>query len=485
MLQDLLGLWPLLLLVLFTTLSSEWAIKSGLMPYWLGRKLLHFVAVGCCALAPLWVASTLSILYLVFPLWLLLLYLVGKKGLMLDEADGRIAWGIIWFPMAYLSLLYIHAAGEVFGLVFPMAVLAICDPLATVVGKCFARRQYQLTGDPKSLLGSLAFFSVFLLLGWGLGLPWSPGTLLAVAILVSAAEALGSDGLDNLYIPLATAFFYWCSALYGEAFQPLLPLSILVFLAFLSVRFRLLTLGGAVSALMLGMIILSAVGWLLLLPLLFFFGSSVFIGWFLPNRLASDEKANKARDHVQVVANGGLFGLLCMAILAYRFKTGLVLLPGSHPFYLLLWISAAVATADTWSSEIGKYFGGITYDILRWERVPAGLSGGVSWQGSLGGLLGAAAIGGLYLLCSGAESSGNNSLLITAFGFGGMLLDSSLGSAWQRQYYNGKSWQDSPCEPAIKQRGLAWMNNDRVNILANAGAVFLAVLYLFFTRCFL
>lgn len=483
MLQDLLGLWPLLLLLLFTTLVSEWAIKSGWVAYWVGRKVLHCIAVGACALAPLWVATTLSLLYLVFPLWLLLLYVVGKKGLMRDEADGRIAWGIIWFPMAYLLLLYMHAEDEVYyGLAFPMAVLALCDPLATVIGKTFAKRQYQLTGDPKSLLGSLAFLVGFLLLGWGFGLPWSAATLLSVALLVTAAEALGSDGLDNLYIPLATAFFWWCSQLYGQAFQPFLPLLLMASLAFFAIRFRLLTLGGAVAAAMLGMLILSAVGPLLLFPLLFFFGSSVLISKLLPNQLHSDEKANKARDHVQVVANGGLYGLLCLFLVAYSFAADAEgLMPSEHPLLLLLWISAAAATADTWSSELGKYFGGTTYDILRWKQVHPGLSGGVSWLGSLGGLLGAAAIGWLYVLTIGSEASGANFLAITSLGCLGMLLDSILGSGLQRQYYNGRTWQDSPCKPAVKIRGLAWMSNDMVNVLANAGAVFLAVLYLLFT----
>ncbi len=479
MLEDLFPLWPLLLLVLLATLLSEWAIKSGYIVYWLGRKVLHLLAVGACALAPGWVSSPLSLFYLVLPFWLLLLYLVGKKGLMRDEADGRIAWGIVWFPMAYLVLLGLHGPeDQLYGITFPMATLAICDPMATVVGKCFAKRQYQLTGDPKSLVGSLAFLVGFLFLGWAFAWPGPWTSLLAVAIMVSAAEALGSDGLDNLYIPLLTAFLWWCSALHAVLFAPLLPLLVLSALAYLAVRLRLLTLGGAVAATMLGMIILSALGIALLWPLLFFFGSSVLIGKLLPNQHSSDEKANQARDHVQVVANGGLYGLLCVLIAAYSFLQGSDLLAAQHSFFLLLWVSAAAATADTWSSEIGKYFSGATYDILRWKPVEAGLSGGVSWQGTLAGFLGAAAMATLYWLLSAEGFNTQRFFFITAFGFLGMLLDSLLGSGFQRQYFDGYSWRDSPSYLKVGKRGVGWINNDMVNLLANLGIVLVTFLYL-------
>lgn len=480
MLEDLLPLWPLLLLVLLATLLSEWAIKSGYIAYWLGRKVLHFLAVGACALAPWWVRSPLSLFCLVLPFWLLLLYLVGKKGLMRDEADGRIAWGIVWFPMAYLVLLGLHEPAEQrYGIIFPMLVLAICDPLATVVGKCLAKRQYQLTGDPKSLVGSLAFLLGFLLLSWAFSWPGPWTNLLAVAMMVSAAEALGSEGLDNLYIPLLTAFLWWCNELHGLLFAPLLPLLLLSGLAFLAIRLRLLTLGGAVAAAMLGMIILLSLGPRWLWPLLFFFGSSVLISQLLPNRLPSDEKANKARDHLQVMANGGPYGFICLLIVVYSFVKGSGILATPHPFYLLLWVSAAAATADTWSSEIGKYIGGATFDLLRWKPVKAGLSGGVSWQGTLAGWLGAAAVAALYWLVAAEEASGKSFFIISSFGFLGMLLDSLLGSGLQRQYFDGWAWKDSPGSQDVAKRGWAWMSNDMVNLLANLGTLLLAFLYLF------
>ena len=58
----------------------------------------------------------------------------------------------------------------------------------------------------------------------------------------------------------------------------------------------------------------------------------------------------------------------------------------------MMGVSMAAATSDTWSSEIGIYFKGKTFDIFKMRPVPPGVSGGMSRYGTLAGILGSAFI---------------------------------------------------------------------------------------------
>jgi len=144
------------------------------------------------------------------------------------------------------------------------------------------------------------------------------------------------------------------------------------------------------------------------------------------------------------------------------------------PFLLL---TAATATADTWSSELGQYFRRPTWDLIKWRRLPAGLSGGVSWPGTLAGLGGAALIANLgwWLL---PEPSLQQILLITGFGFLGMLIDSVLGSLLQATYRDPATGALSDVRPEGGElaSGFPWMTNDLVNFLAIGLTALVAVL---------
>ena len=229
---------------------------------------------------------------------------------------------------------------------------------------------------------------------------------------------------------------------------------------YLSVTRRSLTAPAALSAIGLGAIVIATHGPSWLLPLFTFFGSSTLISRRLPTEAdAGDRKDKQPRDVVQVLCNGGVYGLVALL--------------GLPPTLLL--VSMAVATSDTWASEIGKYFRQPTYDVLRWQRVPPGLSGGVSWSGTGGGAAGAALIAMLGCLLLPSFST-TGWLTITGFGFLGMLVDSVLGAALQARYDNGPAagLSDTPLPHGHLTHGLPWMTNDLVNLLSIALVTLLA-----------
>ena len=220
-----------------------------------------------------------------------------------------------------------------------------------------------------------------------------------------------------------------------------------------TVRRGSLSVGGAVAASLLGGVVLYTRGGWWLLPLFVFFLSSTLIGKLLPvSSVTSDAKDKQPRDAVQVLCNGVIYGVVAVA--------------GGPP--LLLLSALAVATSDTWASEIGRYFRNPTYDIIGLESVPPGVSGGVSFSGTVGGIAGAAVIASLgFWLGRGFDFA--DFLLVATFGTLGMLVDSLLGSVLQARYQSAEGQlRDTPDGTSHRVSGYPWMTNDLVNFLSIA-----------------
>ncbi|WP_170067627.1 DUF92 domain-containing protein [Neolewinella xylanilytica] len=228
-----------------------------------------------------------------------------------------------------------------------------------------------------------------------------------------------------------------------------------------TVRQRSLSISGAVAAVVLASVVVGSRGYVWLLPLFGFFLSSSLIGRLLPVELESgDPKDKLPRDAVQVLCNGGLFGLLALF--------------GSPPSILLL--SLAIAASDTWASEIGRYFRQPTYDIVRGKRVPSGLSGGVSLAGSLAGIGGATFIAQLGFALPD-DYGWTHCGFVAGLGTVGMLVDSLLGALLQARYRDKSgALTDKRGESNTLVSGLGWMSNDLVNLASIGLTVAVALL---------
>ncbi len=249
--------------------------------------------------------------------------------------------------------------------------------------------------------------------------------------------------------------------------QLLLPLLLVAVLtvpfAWAMVRWRVLTLGGALVAGGIAACVVLGQGWALLVPLFAFLLSGVLLGR-LNKDFGTDAKHGKPRDAVQVFCNGGVYALLA----------------AHDDFHADLWMSISLCTAacDTWASELGMYFRWPTVSVVTWQRVEPGLSGGISLPGTVGGATGAFLLGlvfhgcltigfgedGLFGCTLSILGIAAAALLTTVFAVGGMVLDSVLGALLQVKYNDGDGLRDSGTRHVA---GLRWMTNDAVNVVSN------------------
>jgi uncharacterized protein (TIGR00297 family) len=231
----------------------------------------------------------------------------------------------------------------------------------------------------------------------------------------------------------------------------------------LGYRARALTGTGAVAAAVIGAVIFGFGGLGAAILVIFFFVSSSVLTRFKAQRketIQLDFDKGGQRDAWQVLANGGL---AATCLLLY----GL----GSSPLALVGFIGAiAVATADTWGTEIGVLSRRKPRSILTGRFVPCGTSGGITVLGTGATILGGLAIGAIGLLILDDWCIVPTGMIA---GFLGASFDSMLGASWQVMYFCPICEESTESHPAHYcgsrteyQRGWRWLNNDGVNFLA-------------------
>jgi len=235
--------------------------------------------------------------------------------------------------------------------------------------------------------------------------------------------------------------------------------------AFLSFKFYLLTKSGAIASIFVGGGILLGTGIRgLFLLAVFFLTSSLLSKWKKKRKKQAENIVEKGstRDASQVLANG--LAATIFSVLYYFFDSEFLL----YGFIL----SLAIATSDTWASELGVLSKDRPIHIRTLKRVDRGMSGAISVFGTFMSLLGSFLISFLgYVLFS---ISITTFIIITVLGFLGCMVDTVLGAYAQVSYrcqVCGKRVEmNKHCnKPTIDTKGISWMNNDLVNFLATFG----------------
>ena len=228
-------------------------------------------------------------------------------------------------------------------------------------------------------------------------------------------------------------------------------------------RARALTGTGAVLAACAGTLAVAA-GWRWGILLILFFVASTAL-----SRLGGSRKAARtrgivakrgARDGRQVLANGGLFAAAAAGSLVWP-----------HAAWSAAALGAlAAVTADTWGTEVGGLARREPRLVTNWRRVPAGTSGAVTGSGAVATVLGAAfiAIGAMLLGWDVRMAAA-----ALAGGVAGAFADSLAGATIQERRRCAACAMETEQRvhlcgaPTVAIGGLAWLENDAVNLLSS------------------
>jgi phytol kinase len=195
---------------------AEWLYHRKNVPSEWTRKIVHFGTGILTLLFPVFLESHWQVLALCGSFLLLLIASLRFRFLPSINDIDRTSHGSILYPVVVYACFLLYVASQQGLIVFylPILILAICDPVAALVGKRYPRGVYRVLGSKKTLSGSLAFFAVCILVTTlafysfditSTAYPSHPGHMILIPMVAAAAEAVGVKGTDNLTIPASVA----------------------------------------------------------------------------------------------------------------------------------------------------------------------------------------------------------------------------------------------------------------------------------------
>jgi len=480
--------WRLVIVVpavMAMILAGEGARVLFHLPSEFTRKFVH-ISVGLLIFCAPWIFTSAIPAMALAVLFIVMNTVAVKLGLFKSmHGTSRVTYGTVYYPLAFLILILLFWRAAPMILALSMLVLALADAAAAIVGETVRRPvTYRLSSDKKSVQGSIAY-AVTAAVVLILGLVWYPSELsielpqaalvaFVAAIVATGWEALSSRGLDNLTVPLSTAFVLSCYLVPSLGCDPLqftLGSGLALAVTAASLKARFLAPSGSVATFLLAVVVFGVGGWKWSVPILIFFVLSSLLSKVgsAKKRATSDlHEKGSTRDYAQVFANGGIPGIVVFAS---------VVVPAFDWYPIYLGAVAAV-TADTWGTEIGMMTKGRTVLITTFRPVARGSNGGVSVRGFLGATAGASLIG-MSALAWGisAVTAG----VLAAAGVIGSVVDSIAGATVQARYRcsvcSKVTEKRMHCgSPSVHAGGMRWISNDAVNWLCAASGALAASL---------
>jgi uncharacterized protein (TIGR00297 family) len=239
-----------------------------------------------------------------------------------------------------------------------------------------------------------------------------------------------------------------------------------------------LSASGAAAAALLGTVAVGA-GWDWAVLLVAYFMASSAL-----SRLGAGRRAERTagrierdgpRDAIQVVANGGVFGVAALAWIATGGTGG-----GAGLWHLAGVAALAASAADTWATEIGTLSRSQARSILTGRAVPHGTSGGITALGLMAAFAGAAFVAATATAVGWSRDAANAAIV---GGVAGAILDSLLGASLQARRFCHSCGVDTEVRVhrcgtrTVRHAGITWLDNDAVNAVSTvAGALVGAVL---------
>ncbi|WP_323172167.1 DUF92 domain-containing protein [Natrialba sp. PRR66] len=257
-------------------------------------------------------------------------------------------------------------------------------------------------------------------------------TILFLAASGALLAALLRDAFliyDDPVVMLSVGLLLWLLAELGPelgAIEIVGALAVTVALGYVSYALDTASIAGMITGILLGLltVVLGDYNWFVVLIAFFGIGGlSTKFRYTRKEELGVAEENNGARGSGNVLGNAAV---AIAAVLGYAASSTALLSISAELFLFAFAGSVATAMSDTLSSEVGSVFETPRL-ITTLEPVDPGTDGGVTWQGEVAGLLGAAIVAGLsYVLFPVVDPIG--AVIIVAAGVAGMTVDSLLGA---------------------------------------------------------
>jgi len=178
------------------------------------RKFLHIMVGNVLFILPIfdtwWVMSLLAAAPFIILTFLMSPYspIKSVRNRMSESGHGL---GLVYYSISWtvLALLFFN---QPWIIAIGIAAMSYGDGMASLIGMKYGKRKYNITGDVKSVEGSVTMFLVLLITLWIVlifyGVPATPLVIVAVALVATILEGITPKGLDNLSASLGAVATY-------------------------------------------------------------------------------------------------------------------------------------------------------------------------------------------------------------------------------------------------------------------------------------
>lgn len=445
----------------------------------ISRKIIHILVGNWILITPFftnyWTLISVPLIFVVVN------YLSTKYKLIKVMERDDSSFGTVYYAISLFILCTMAYFFEWKILAFSgILIMAYADGLAAVLGNQYGKWKPFAFAKEKSFVGSFTVFVVTFLISIlcltifkdffeipNISFVNTLVLSLATAMITTFVELIGTDGYDNITVPLFSGMF-----LSIELYLGLWELNIYLVLAsiilFFAVRKKSLTLSGSVVAFVVALNLYAFGGFWVGISLIAFFLLGSIISKIKNNakeKAEARQEITGQRSWKQVLANS-----LPACVLVWLYY----IFPEKDYFVLLAISVFAAASADTFSSELGMLSKGKVYDVIGFKEIPAGLSGGVSLAGLLFGIIGSMCIAVFAVSLFGIKGF----CIATLLGICGTIIDSILGSLFQRKYKDNEKGLVEYVAGNKKERGFSFISNNTVNLLTLCIVSFIGYLIL-------
>ncbi len=428
------------------------------------RKLIHFFT-GILILVLSYIVAKDVLLWLIVAGSLFSFVTFRYRRFYLLHKTSHESLGTLFYPLGILSSYLLLYTFPLYYFQAALLILTISDTLANLIGQVKnGNGWFRALSDRKSMHG-IAGFVISSLLIFYLLLPVNlisnPSYLFLLLMLAVVMEVMSWRGSDNFSIPFGIAVFFWLSENYRLDYTYLAGVFLFMGVGgVLLYRLKLLSRGGSIAAWLLGNYLLMALGTAWIIPVLVFFISSV-IFTKIHSAIRRKPKKSNSRNAWQVVAN----------ILWAVVSSVLWIITQNDIFIYLFIVYVAAVTSDTWASEIGPVFNSKSLSLsdLRWYE--AGVTGGVSFAGTIAAFAGALILSALSLFLFFGEINLLVLFYLTLSAFLACFADTLLG-AFVEEKLLAMPW-------FRKKNNIESINpNDLVNLAGSLTAGIFLILFL-------
>ncbi|MDD1763312.1 MAG: SEC59/DGK1/VTE5 family protein [Methanobacteriaceae archaeon] len=178
------------------------------------RKFLHIMVGNVLFILPIfdtwWVMTFLAAVPFIVLTFLMSPYspIKSVKNKMSESGHGL---GLVYYAISW-TVLALFFFDQPWIIAVGIAAMSYGDGMASLVGMNYGKIKYNVTGDDKSVEGSLTMFVVLLVTLWIVltyyGVPTTPMVIVAVALVATILEGVTPKGLDNLSASMGAVATY-------------------------------------------------------------------------------------------------------------------------------------------------------------------------------------------------------------------------------------------------------------------------------------